>query len=140
MNEKYIQALIIGSLIGGAILLDDIITPKPTRGDHVMMFKADGKRMHEIHHPKMLEKRIWKNKEGAEIDLDDISSEKNVFMLKLDKDSDLEAALGEIELEGISSEIGKIEIEKIIKSVKDQVKDEDAEIKIEVRIEKDSES
>ena len=104
MNEKYIQALIIGSLIGGAILLDDIITPKPTRGDHVMMFKADGKRMHEIHHPKMLEKRIWKNKEGAEIDLDDISSEKNVFMLKLDKDSDLEAALGEIELEGISSE------------------------------------
>jgi len=88
----------------------------------------------------MLEKRIWKNKEGAEIDLDDISSEKNVFMLKLDKDSDLEAALGEIELEGISSEIGKIEIEKIIKSVKDQVKDEDAEIKIEVRIEKDSES
>jgi len=140
MNEKYIQALIIGSLIGGAILLDDIITPKPTRGDHVMMFKADGKRMHEIHHPKMPEKRIWKNKEGAEIDLDDISSEKNVFMLKLDKDSDLEAALGEIELEGISSEIGKIEIEKIIKSVKDQVKDEDAEIKIEVRIEKDSES
>jgi len=140
MNEKYIQALIIGSLIGGAILLDDIITPKPTRGDHVMMFKADGKRMHEIHHPKMLEKRIWKNKEGAEIDLDDISSEKNVFMLKLDEDSDLEAALGEIELEGISSEIGKIEIEKIIKSVKDQVKDEDAEIKIEVRIEKDSES
>jgi hypothetical protein len=140
MNEKYIQALIIGSLIGGAILLDDIITPKPTRGDHVMMFKADGKRMHEIHHPKVLEKRIWKNKEGAEIDLDDISSEKNVFMLKLDKDSDLEAALGEIELEGISSEIGKIEIEKIIKSVKDQVKDEDAEIKIEVRIEKDSES
>ena len=27
MNEKYIQALIIGSLIGGAILLDDFITP-----------------------------------------------------------------------------------------------------------------
>ena len=139
MNEKYIQALIIGSLIGGAILLDDFIKPKPKRGDHVMMFKADGK-MHEMHHPKMLEKRIWKNKEGTEIDLGDISSEKNVFMLKLDDDTDLEAALNEIVLEGVSSGIGKIEIEKIINSVKDQVKDQDAEIKIEVRIEKDSES
>jgi len=117
MNEKYIQALIIGSLIGGAILLDDFITPKPKRGDHVMMFKADGK-MHEMHHPKMLEKRIW----------------------KLDDGTDLEAALNEIVLEGVSSGIGKIEIEKIINSVKDQVKDQDAEIKIEVRIEKDSES
>jgi len=140
MNEKYIQALIIGSLIGGAILLDDFVTPKPKRGDHVMMFKADGKRMHEMHHPKMLEKRIWKNKEGTEIDLGDISSEKNVFMLKLDDDTDLEAALNEIELEGVSAGIGKIEIEKIVNSVKDQVKDQDAEIKIEVRIEKDSES
>ena len=140
MNEKYIQALIIGSLIGGAILLDDFVTPKPKRGDHVMMFKADGKRMHEMHNPKMLEKRIWKNKEGTEIDLGDISSEKNVFMLKLDDDTDLEAALNEIELEGVSAGIGKIEIEKIVNSVKDQVKDKDAEIKIEVRIEKDSES
>jgi hypothetical protein len=41
MNEKYIQAIIIGSLIGGAILLDDFVTPKPKRGDHVMMIKAD---------------------------------------------------------------------------------------------------
>ena len=28
MNEKYIQALILGSLIGGAILFDDYVKPK----------------------------------------------------------------------------------------------------------------
>ena len=27
MNEKYIQALILGSLIGGAILFDDYVKP-----------------------------------------------------------------------------------------------------------------
>ena len=27
MNEKYIQAAILGSLIGGAIVLDDFIKP-----------------------------------------------------------------------------------------------------------------
>ena len=140
MNEKYIQALIIGSLIGGAILLDDFITPKPKRGDHVMMFKADGKRMHEMHHPKMLEKRIWKNKEGAEIDLDDISSEKNVYMFKLDDATDSKVTLDKIEIEGLVDEISQIEIEEIVNSIKDQVKGDNAEVKIEVRIEKDSES
>ena len=140
MNEKYIQALIIGSLIGGAILLDDFITPKPKRGDHVMMFKADGKRMNEMHHPKMLEKRIWKNKEGTEIDLDDISSEKNVYMFKLDDETDSKVTLDKIEIEGLVDEISQIEIEEIVNSIKDQVKGDSAEVKIEVRIEKDSES
>ena len=28
MNEKYIQALILGSLIGAAILFDDYVKPK----------------------------------------------------------------------------------------------------------------
>ena len=140
MNEKYIQALIIGSLIGGAILLDDFITPKPKRGDHVMMFKTDEKRMHEMHHPKMLEKRIWKNKEGAEIDLDDISSEKNVYMFKLDDATDSKVTLDKIEIEGLVDEISQIEIEEIVNSIKDQVKGDNAEVKIEVRIEKDSES
>ena len=42
MNEKYIQAAILGSLIGGAILLDDFIKPdgKHTNKKH-MIIKSD---------------------------------------------------------------------------------------------------
>jgi len=36
MNEKYIQALILGSIIGFAIVIDDYIGPKP---NHRMMQK-----------------------------------------------------------------------------------------------------
>ena len=31
MNEKYIQALILGSIIGFAIIIDDYIAPKPNQ-------------------------------------------------------------------------------------------------------------
>ena len=42
MNEKYIQAAILGSLIGGAIVLDDFIKPdcKQTNKKH-MVIKAN---------------------------------------------------------------------------------------------------
>tara|TARA_B100001939_G_C16513872_1_gene434842 strand:+ start:184 stop:465 length:282 start_codon:yes stop_codon:yes gene_type:complete len=42
MNEKYIQALILGSLIGGAIILDDFIKPDgiQTNKKH-MIIKSD---------------------------------------------------------------------------------------------------
>jgi len=39
MNEKYIQAVILGSLIGGAIVLDDFIKPdcKQTSKKHMII-------------------------------------------------------------------------------------------------------
>ena len=39
MNEKYIQAAILGSLIGGAIVLDDFIKPdyKQTNKKHMII-------------------------------------------------------------------------------------------------------
>ena len=42
MNEKYMQAAILGSLIGGAIVLDDFIKPdcKQTNKKH-MIIKSD---------------------------------------------------------------------------------------------------
>ena len=42
MNEKYIQAVILGSLIGGAIVLDNFINPscKQTNKKH-MIIKSD---------------------------------------------------------------------------------------------------
>ncbi|MGB1716238.1 MAG: hypothetical protein ACPHFZ_03565 [Gammaproteobacteria bacterium] len=45
MNEKYIQAIILGSLIGGAILFDDYIKPEKERGmkKHMIIKKSDYK-------------------------------------------------------------------------------------------------
>ena len=45
MNEKYVQALIVGSLIGGAILLDDFVKPKKenSMNKHVII-KSDFKK------------------------------------------------------------------------------------------------
>ena len=38
MKESYIQAIILGLLIGGAIILDDFIGPKPKKfADRVFM-------------------------------------------------------------------------------------------------------
>ena len=44
MNEKYIQALILGSLIGGAILFDDFVKPKKEKSmKKHMIIKSDFK-------------------------------------------------------------------------------------------------
>ncbi|MGB1460775.1 MAG: hypothetical protein ACPG78_05475 [Gammaproteobacteria bacterium] len=45
MNEKYIQAIILGSLIGGAILFDDYVMPEKERGmkKHMIIKKSDYK-------------------------------------------------------------------------------------------------
>ena len=45
MNEKYIQAIILGSLIGGAILFDDYIKPEKERDmkKHMIIKKSDHK-------------------------------------------------------------------------------------------------
>lgn len=44
MNEKYIQALILGSLIGGAILFDDYVKPQKEKGmKKHMIIKSDYK-------------------------------------------------------------------------------------------------
>ena len=61
-------------------------------------------------------------------------------MFKLDDSTDSKVTLDKIEIEGLVDEISEIEIEEIVNSIKDQVKGDNAEVKIEVRIEKDSES
>ena len=45
MNEKYIQALILGSLIGGAILFDDYVKPQKEKDmkKHMIIKKSDYK-------------------------------------------------------------------------------------------------
>jgi len=146
MKEKYIQAFILGTLIGGAIILDDFIKPnRDYRGGHVMMFNGDPEEMHKMHHPTKMQKKVWKSEDGKEINLDTMSSKKHVIMLKLDDVSDIKAELDKIEIEGLAEELEEIDIANLVKNIKDniaentEIKLEDAEIEIRVKIEKDSE-
>ena len=43
MNEKYVQALIVGTLIGGSILFDDYVKPKKETDIKKMIIKSDYK-------------------------------------------------------------------------------------------------
>ena len=43
MNEKYVQAIILGTLIGGAILFDDFVKPKKETDIKKMIIKSDYK-------------------------------------------------------------------------------------------------
>ena len=146
MKEKYIQAFILGTLIGGAIILDDFIKPnRDYRGGHVMMFNGDPEEMHKMHHPTKMQKKVWKSEDGKEINLDTMSSKKHVIMLQLDDVSDIKAELDKIEIEGLAEELEEIDIANLVKNIKDniaentEIKLEDAEIEIRVKIEKDSE-
>ena len=77
MNEKYVQALIVGSLIGGAILLDDFVKPKKenSMNKHVII-KSDFKKgdlpdVKDIHSIDVLQNMdIIKG-----LDLEDLNSE-----------------------------------------------------------------
>ena len=61
MNEKYIQAVILGSIIGFAILIDDYIGPKP---NHRMMQK------HVM--IKGAKNSDWREKSGKKINLHEL--------------------------------------------------------------------
>ena len=74
MNEKYIQALILGSIIGFAIVIDDYIGPKP---NHRMMKKhimiKDSKNSN------------WREKSGKKINLHELEGH-DVLEFKSDDD------------------------------------------------------
>ena len=81
MNEKYIQAIILGSLIGGAILLDDYVKPEKERGmkKHMIIKKADYKNgdISELEGIKELD--LLQNMDVLEgLDLDNLESLEDV--------------------------------------------------------------
>ena len=81
MNEKYIQAIILGSLIGGAILFDDYIKPEKERGmkKHMIIKKSDYKNgdISELEGIKELD--LLQNMDVLEgLDLDNLESLEDV--------------------------------------------------------------
>ena len=81
MNEKYIQAIILGSLIGGAILFDDYIKPEKERDmkKHMIIKKSDYKNgdISELEGIKELD--LLQNMDVLEgLDLDNLESLEDV--------------------------------------------------------------
>ena len=81
MNEKYIQAIILGFLIGGAILFDDYVKPEKERGmkKHMIIKKSDYKNgdISELEGIKELD--LLQNMDVLEgLDLDNLESLEDV--------------------------------------------------------------
>ena len=104
INEKYIQALILGSVIGFAIVIDDFIGPKP---DHKIMQK----------HIKVKDaKNInWKEKSGKNMDLHEIENHE-VFVFKSDDDDK------KIHIKINSKDSSDLDIKSIVSEVTNAIK------------------
>jgi len=104
MNEKYIQALILGSIIGFAIVIDDYIGPKP---NHRMMQKhimiKDSKNSN------------WREKSGKKINLHELESH-DVLEFKSDDDDK------KIIIKINSDDLSGLNVQSIVSEVTDAVK------------------
>ncbi|MDA7576029.1 hypothetical protein N9Z05_02745 [Gammaproteobacteria bacterium] len=104
INEKYIQALILGSVIGFAIVIDDFIGPKP---DHKIMQK----------HIKVKDAKNfnWKEKSGKNMDLHEIENHE-VFVFKSDDDDK------KIHIKINSKDSSDLDIKSIVSEVTNAIK------------------
>lgn len=104
MNEKYIQALILGSIIGFAIVIDDYIGPKP---NHRMMQKhimiKDSKNSN------------WREKSGKKINLHELEGH-DVLEFKSDDDDK------KITIKINSDDLSGLNVQSIVSEVTDAVK------------------
>ena len=81
MNEKYIQAIILGSFIGGAILFDDYVKPEKERGmkKHMIIKKSDYKNGDISELEGIKELNLLQNMDVLEgLDLDNLESLEDV--------------------------------------------------------------
>jgi transcriptional regulator of heat shock response len=101
MKEKYIQAIILGSIIGLAIIVDDFIVPKSSRSieRHMMMVDGKGAKNNQLVEAKDHSVMIFKTDDG-----------------NIDK---------KIQIKIDASDIRDIDINKILNSLKSELSDED---------------
>ena len=101
MNEKYIQAAILGSLIGGAIVLDDFIKP-----DSVI---TEFKSIDDLKDIDVLEELALENLEDKDVQIKIIKSIDDLKDLDDLKDIDV---LEELDLENLEDKDVQIKIVK----------------------------
>ena len=132
MNEKYIQALILGTIIGFAIIIDDFIAPKQNHKmmqKHLMVkdiktphWKEDSGKKIKLHETEGHEVLVFKS--------DDKTEEKNelkqIFEIKIDaKDGDDKETKKEIKIKVNTDDITDVNVESILKEIQNQLSDEE---------------
>jgi transcriptional regulator of heat shock response len=145
MNEKYIQALILGSIIGFAIVIDDYIGPKSN--DKMMQKKFEVKDIKRLH---------WNEDSGKKIDFNELEDH-GVLIFKADEevkkdirikinsddmsDIDIQSIFEEIQAELTDEEFNEVrskledarsELENALTEASDQLDDVDIDIQVEV--------
>lgn len=140
MKESYIQAIILGLLIGGAIILDDFIGPKPKKfADRVFM---EHKGKDSI--TKM--KKVWKDDTGMVYDIkeeflikEDSDKGNKKIMLKIDGEDIAEKNIDveEVIERALSEASDSIDVESIRNNLQKALEGIEGKVQIEVRVEKD---
>tara|TARA_Y100000996_G_C22455023_1_gene615518 strand:+ start:341 stop:862 length:522 start_codon:yes stop_codon:yes gene_type:complete len=133
MNEKYIQALILGTIIGFAIIIDDFIAPKQNHKmmqKHLMVkdikklphWKEDSGKKIKLHETEGHEVLVFKS--------DDKTEEKNelkqIIKIKIDtKDGGDKETKKEIKIKVNTDDITDVNVESILKEIQNQLSDKE---------------
>ena len=136
MNEKYVQALILGSIIGLAIVIDDIISPKNLINNApISIGIIDEKSKNSDQLIKILESlgsdHELKNHKVILLDASDdktISSNelKKIFKIKIDgNDENEEEVKKDIRIKVNTDDMSDIDIQSIFDEIQIQLSDEE---------------
>ena len=140
MKESYIQAIILGLLIGGAIILDDFIGPKPKKSaDRVFMEHKGKNSITQM-------KKVWKDDTGKVYDIkeeflikEDSDKGNKKIMLKIDGDDIAERNIDveEVIERALSEASDSVDVESIRNNLQKALEGIEGKVQIEVRVEKD---
>ena len=136
MNEKYVQALILGSIIGLAIVIDDIISPKNLINNAPISIEIiDEKSKNSDQLIKILESlgsdHELKNHKVVLLDANDdktMSSNelKKIFKIKIDgNDENEEEVKKDIRIKINTDDMSDIDIQSIFDEIQIQLSDEE---------------
>ena len=126
MNEKYIQALIVGGLIGAAIIIAEFISQS---NDDPMKLHAI--KLHEDSQVKMADKKIWITDNGETIDLSPDNKEEKRIVIKMNTDDSDNLSINE-DISIFKSGQTDHKEKKVVVKVDARNKDKDKDIDIDV--------
>ena len=135
MNEKYVQALIIGSIIGLAIVIDDIISPKNLINNapiSIEIFDEESKNSDQL--IKILDSLSSDHKlKNHKVILLDTSDDKTmgsnelkkIFKIKIDGNENDEEVKKDIRIKVNTDDMSDIDIQSIFDEIQIQLSDEE---------------
>ena len=135
MNEKYVQALILGSIIGLAIVIDDIISPKNLINNapiSIEIFDEESKNSDQL--IKILDSLSSDHKlKSHKVILLDTSDDKTmasnelkkIFKIKIDGNENDEEVKKDIRIKVNTDDMSDIDIQSIFDEIQIQLSDEE---------------